>query len=56
VKAGEMLKKGELSAETLLQRTRDAEQTASKDSFGASSENKKVWSIRTLEYPVTSID
>jgi hypothetical protein len=41
VKAGELLKKGELSAETLLQRITDAEQTASKDSFGAISENKK---------------
>jgi hypothetical protein len=41
VKAGELLQKGELSAETLLRSIRDAEQTVSKDSFDAISENKK---------------
>jgi hypothetical protein len=41
LKAGEMLKEGELSVETLLESITDAEQTVSKDSFDTISENKK---------------
>ena len=40
-KAGELLKTGELSAESLAERITDAEQTVSQDSFDAISDNKK---------------
>ena len=41
VKAGELLKTGELSAEALLESITDAEQTVSQDSFDAISDNKR---------------
>lgn len=41
MKAGELLKTGELSAESLLESITDAEQTVSQDSFDAISDNKK---------------
>jgi hypothetical protein len=41
LKADELLKEGEASFENLLEMITDAEQTISKDSFDAISENKK---------------
>jgi hypothetical protein len=41
LKVDELLKEGEVSAEALLERITDTEQTVSKDSFDAISENKK---------------
>jgi hypothetical protein len=40
-KSNELLKKGEVSVENLLERITDAEQTVSKGSFDAIFENKK---------------
>jgi len=41
MQAGELLKRGELSVETLLRNITEAEHKVSKDSFDAISDNKK---------------
>jgi len=41
LQAGELLKRGELSVETLLEKITDAEHTVSKDSFDVISDNRK---------------